>query len=376
MSWRTGAAAALAVALLLAGCVTPGPAPGPSPATIGSTTGSSASSSASSSTPTLPSNRPSTQSPSVHLTAAGDYGSDPVRAAGVLTALGRAGQDAHLALGDLSYGEPGQEGAWCDLVTARVRAGLPFELVSGNHESDGKNGSIDAFASCLPNRLPGLVGTYGREYYVDLPRQAPVVRVLMVSPGLTFPDGDWDYSVGSPHHVWTERAIDGARAAKIPWVVVGMHKPCLSLGRYSCDIGPDLLHLLVSKRVDVVLSGHEHLYQRTAQLAEGAQCTRIAIDSFRPGCVVGRGRSLSAGAGTVFVTAGTGGAELRPVTATDPEAGYFEASAGSGTEPAAYGYLDLRATAGDLRVSLVRSADGSSGDAFVLTRRGATPSSP
>src|SRR6478609_4239584 len=227
MSLRTGAAAATAAALLLAGCVTPGPDPAPS-----------------------------AHPGSVHLTAAGDYGSDPVRAAGVLTALGRAGQDAHLALGDLSYGGSGQEGAWCDLVTAKVRPGLPFELVSGNHESDGENGSIDAFASCLPNRLPTLVGRYGREYYVDLPQQAPVVRVLMVSPGLTFPDGDWDYTVGSDHYAWTERAIDGARAARIPWVVVGMHKPCLSLGQYACDIGPDLLHLLVSKRVDLVMSGH------------------------------------------------------------------------------------------------------------------------
>lgn len=351
MSRRIGGVAALAVALLLAACVTPGSDPGPAT-----------------------SSRASSQSGSVHLTAAGDYGSDPVRAAGVLSALGRAGQDAHLALGDLSYGAPGDEKAWCDFVAARVRPGLPFELVSGNHESDGENGSIDAFAACLPNRLPGLVGTYGREYYLDLPQQAPVVRVLMISPALTFPEGVWDYSAGSEHYSWTERAIDGARAAGIPWVVVGMHEPCLSLGQYACDIGPDLLHLLVSKRVDLVLSGHEHLYQRTAQLGEGAQCARVAIDSFRPGCVVDRRPSLAAGAGTVFVTAGTGGAVLRPVSATDSEAGYFVASAGSGTEPAAYGYLDLRATTHDLRVSLVRSADGSSGDAFVLTRRGARAS--
>ena len=369
MSRRVGAAATLAAALLLAGCVTPGADSGPSMSS------SAASSASPAQTPTLPATqpptRPLTQSGSVHLTAAGDYGSDPVRAAGVLKALGRAGQDAHLALGDLSYGATGKEGAWCDFVTARVRPGLPFELVSGNHESDGENGSIDAFVSCLPNRLPGLVGSYGREYYVDLPQQAPLVRVVMVSAALSFPDGVWDYTAGSDHYAWTERAIDGARAAKIPWVVVGMHKPCVSLGQYACDIGPDLLHLLVSRRVDLVLSGHEHLYQRTAQLAEGARCARIAIDSFRPGCVVGRGGSLAAGAGTVFVTAGTGGALLRPVSTTDTEAGYFTSSSGSGTGPAPYGYLDLRATAHDLHVSLVRSADGSSADAFVLTRGGA-----
>lgn len=356
MTRRPWAAIAV-VAVLLAGCVTStGDRAAPPPSTA---TGS----------PGTTLRTPGT----LHLTAAGDYGADPVRAAGVLTALGRAGQDAHLALGDLSYGKAGQEQAWCDLVTSKVRRGLPFELVSGNHESDGANGSVDAFASCLPNRLPGLVGGYGREYYVDLPLQHPLVRVVMVSPGLAFPDGTWDYRVGSDHYAWTERAIDGARAAKVPWVVVGMHKPCLSVGQYACDIGSDLLHLLVSRRVDLVLSGHEHLYQRTAQLAEGPACPRVAIGSFLPGCVVDHGRSLAAGAGTVFVTAGTGGAVLRRVSTSDPEAGYFAASAGSGTEPPAYGYLDLRATAGDLRVALVRSTDGSSGDPVVLTRRGPTP---
>src|SRR6476661_2935050 len=125
MSWRTGAAAALAAALLLAGCVTPGPDPGPATSSTGTSSASSSSSSAQG--PTV-----SSTPGSVHLTAAGDYGSDPVRAAGVLTALGRAGQDAHLALGDLSYGEAGQERAWCDLVTSKVGRSLPFELVSGN----------------------------------------------------------------------------------------------------------------------------------------------------------------------------------------------------------------------------------------------------
>ena len=356
MSWRPRAAIALA-AVLLAGCVTSTAAPEP-PVATPSPTGS----------PGTP-GTPGTPG-SVHLTAAGDYGADPVASGRVLTALGRVGQDAHLALGDLSYGKPGQEQAWCDFVTARTRPGLPFELLSGNHESSGENGSIDAFTACLPNRLPGLVGQYGREYYVDLPQPDPVVRVVLVSPALTFPDGTWDYSAGSEHYAWTERAIDGARAAKIPWVVVGMHKPCLSLGKYSCDIGPDLLHLLVAKRVDLVLSGHEHLYQRTAQLAEGSACTRIAIGSYLPGCVVDRGTSLAAGAGTVLVGVGTGGGLPSPVRATDPEAGYFAASAGAGSTPDPYGYLDLRATAGDLRATFVRS-DGTTGDAFVL-RHGAT----
>lgn len=361
MRWRTAAVTVAAVVALLAGCAATPTGP------VYTESHSAAPSTSAPAVTTTPGTRPTAPQGAVHLTAAGDYGAYPA-SADVLSALGRAGQDANLALGDLSYGRTGREWEWCDFVTRRIRPGLPFELVAGNHESDGANGDIGAFSSCLPNRLPGLVGTYGREYYVDLPQAAPVVRVLMVSPGLTFPDGAWAYTAGSPHYTWTRRAIDGARAAGIPWVVVGMHKPCLSVGIYACDIGADLLHLLVSERVDLVLSGHEHLYQRTKQLAEGPKCPSVAIGSYRPGCVAAAGNALTGGAGTVFVTAGTGGAALRPVDRADSESGYFAATAGAGAVPPAHGYLDLRISPTRLAVSLVRASGGGSVDAFVLRR--------
>ena len=102
----------------------------------------------------------------------------------------------------------------------RVGAGYPFELVAGNHESNGQNGNINDFSACLPNQLPGVVGTYGRQWYVDVPAEDPLVRYVMISPGLTFPDGTWSYAAGSPRYNWTAAAIDGARTRRIPWVVV------------------------------------------------------------------------------------------------------------------------------------------------------------
>src|SRR5690554_6102311 len=199
--------------------------------------------------------------PSVHFTASGDFSTTPNSLSG-FTNIGAIDPDLHIALGDLSYGTTGQEQAWCDLVTARVGAGFPFELLAGNHESNGQNGNINDFAACLPNQLPGAVGTYGRQYYVDVPQGAPLVRYIMISPGTTFSDGHWSYDEGTPRYAWTESAIDGARAAGIPWVVVGMHKPCVSIGDYVCEPGAEVTNLLVTKRVDLVLNGHEHLYQR------------------------------------------------------------------------------------------------------------------
>jgi hypothetical protein len=305
----------------------------------------------------------------LHFTAAGDYGSSPA-AGTVLEAVGRSGSDVHFALGDLSYGRVGDESPWCRFVDERVGPDLPVELLAGNHESDGANGDLAAFAACLPNRLPGLVGDYPRQYYVDVPRDAPLVRFIMVSPALTFPEGSWSYTAGSTHLAWTATAIQTARAAGVPWVVVGMHKPCLSVGKFTCDVGPDLLHLLVSERVDLVLTGHEHLYQRTRQLAEGPGCARVTIGSFTQACVAGSGNTLVAGAGTVFTTAGTGGIALRPPSSSDAEAPYFAAVSGAGANPT-HGYVDARVTPTEMRVSFVGAGDGTFADAFALTRASA-----
>ncbi|QTE30481.1 metallophosphoesterase [Pengzhenrongella sicca] len=299
----------------------------------------------------------------VHVTTAGDYSTGAnVRA--VLSTVARLGPDLHVALGDLSYGVAGAEQSWCDLVTQHVGATFPFELLAGNHESNGVNGNIDAFAACLPNRLPGLVGTYGRQWYVDVPAQAPLMRLVLISPGLTFPDGDYVYTAGSPRYAWTAAAIDGARAAGIPWVVVGMHKPCLSVGQYACESGADLQQLLLSKRVDLVLSGHEHLYQRTKQLALAPGCAAVTPATFDADCVVSGASTLTKGAGTVFATVGTGGITQRAVSTTDPEAPYFAAASGLAT--ATWGVLDLRATATTLAARFERASGGTFADAFSI----------
>lgn len=300
----------------------------------------------------------------VHLTASGDFGTT-TNTTRVLDAIRQAGPDLHLALGDLSYGATGAEQAWCDYVTSRLGPGFPFELVAGNHESNGQNGNINDFSACLPNQLPGVVGTYGRQWYVDVPAAAPVARVVMISPGITFPSGTVGYAQGSPEYAWTAAAIDGARTAGLPWVVVGMHYPCLSAGQYACQAGTDITNLLLDRRVDLVLSGHEHLYQRTGQLALGPACTVLVPQTYDPDCVVDAGTDLARGAGTVFATVGTGGVPLREIDALDPERPYFAAVSGSNTEPS-HGALDLVVEPDRLTARFV-AATGGFADAFTVT---------
>ncbi|WP_129337394.1 PKD domain-containing protein [Cellulomonas endophytica] len=305
----------------------------------------------------------------VHLVAAGDWGAGASTRA-VLGRVAALAPDAALALGDLSYGVTGQEQAWCDLVVSLVGPGFPFQLVSGNHESNGQNGNINDFSACLPNQLPGLVGTYGRQWYVDVPAADPLVRVVMISPSLPFPQGVDDYRAGSPRYQWTAAAVDGARAAGVPWVVVGMHEPCVSLGQYGCGNRGDLMRMLLEKRVDLVLSGHEHLYQRTGQIALSAGCPSLVVNGYDPDCVVDRDGELVRGAGTVLATVGTGGVAMRPVNAADAEAGYFVAANGD-VDPT-WGVLDLRLTPDALTARFERAAGGTFADAFTV-RAGDVP---
>lgn len=312
---------------------------------------------------------PAAAGASVHFTAAGDFGTSS-HAQAVLAGIGATAPDLNLALGDLSYGADGTEQSWCDLVKSKVGPTLPFELISGNHESNGLNGYIENFAACLPNRLPGLVGTYGKEWYVDVPAAAPLVRFIMISPNLNFGSGKWSYTVGSSHYNWTAAAIDDAHAANIPWVVVGMHEPCLSSSVTVCSSGSDLMNLLVTKHVDLVLAGHVHMYERTKQLAHSASCPTIVPGTFSSECVVDSDSTMTQG-GTVFATVGTGGEVEQHPKSTDPERQYFAAT----TDPklSAWGMLDVTVDDSELSASFDTTDGAPMSDSFTVDRSGAPP---
>lgn len=159
-----------------------------------------------------------------HFTAQGDVGVS-TGARKVLDTIAGLRPQLNLGLGDYSY-EAGIEQEFCDMVTGKLGTDFPYQVVTGNHESDGHDGDIANIARCLPNRLPGLQGEYGTQWYLDYPEQKPLVRFIMVSPGIDFHDGNpLDYSRNSERWKWTADALDGAKSRNIPWTVVGMHTP-------------------------------------------------------------------------------------------------------------------------------------------------------
>jgi hypothetical protein len=117
--------------------------------------------------------------------------------------------------------------------------------------------------------------------------------------------------------------------------MVGMHKNCLSVGEYYCNIYRELMSLLVEKKVDLVLQAHDHTYQRTRQLATGSACAVVKVDSFDDAIVVdsGKDNAYTKGAGPVFIVTGAAGAELYETHPNDPEAGYFVKWMGANSDP-------------------------------------------
>jgi PKD repeat protein len=207
-----------------------------------------------------------------------------------------------------------------------------------------------------------------------VPAQAPLVRLVMISPGLTFPEGTWRYAVGDAHYQWTSNAIDGARSAHIPWVVVGMHAPCISVGQHPCDSGADITNLLLSKKVDLVLAGHEHYYTRTKQLHLGTGCSGLVPGTYDPDCVGDADDDVQKDAGTVVITAGTGGTPIREVNTADSEMPYLAAWSGSNVSPS-YGFLDVTADADSLEARFV-PATGSFTDAVTIRAAGGPGGQP
>ena len=138
--------------------------------------------------------RSAAAAPSFVFNAVGDFGGYTDTTAG-LNLIPSSGAAFTLALGDLSYGSFTPESAWCDYIKSKVGNTYPFELISGNHESNGQDGLIDNFAACLPDRIGNITGTYAKEYYFDYPASAPLARFILISPALTFTNGGYcDYS--------------------------------------------------------------------------------------------------------------------------------------------------------------------------------------
>lgn len=284
---------------------------------------------------------------SFSFSSTGDYGTGTAFRNNI-TKIKDLNDSFHVAVGDFAYG--GDPTSWGNTIKGILGTSYPFQLVAGNHDAYNGTSQWNAYTTSLPNKmtlptppssicqyadpLPLVGGSavcqqYGSQYYFDYPTANPIARIIGISPGGNV--FNWHYTVGTNHYNWTAAVIDDARAKGIPWVIVGMHQTCLSTGTKSCAFTsgtePDVMNLLINKRVDLVVQGHDHDYQRSKQLS----CA--VVNSYSSSCVANATSPYVKGAGTVFVINGLGGVSQYNISTGDSENGYFSAWSGANINP-------------------------------------------
>lgn len=295
------------------------------------------------------------------FTAAGDHGTGIQTDASIHT-VSTSGSSFYLALGDLSYDSTdGGEQRWCANFKSRFS---DVEVLAGNHDTgESSGGSIDEYVLYCPFTLGLLVGDYGKQYFFDYPQSAPLARFIMIAPGVKG-SLNIDYSAGGAGYAFTRNAIDAARAAGIKWIVVGMHKNCISTGDKSCEIGVDLLNLLIQKRVDLVLQSHDHNYQRSHALS----C--VTVGSVNPNCIADDGSDgvYAKGSGPVIVVNGEFGRPLYTVSGSDSEAGYF-----AKIDSTTFGVTRYRVTETSITADYLSSGGSTLADSFTIAENVGSP---
>jgi len=284
--------------------------------------------------------------------AAGDFetGDDYIA---VVDRVGVANVNFMLALGDLAY-EQDTEAWWCQQWIDRTNVSDLF-ITAGTHDiGEECCGTLQAYLDACPSTTD-VQGTPGIQYYLDYPTNNPIARFLMITPGINGTIGSYNlYNRGQIGYVWMETAIDDARAKNITWIIVGMHKVFISVLERSAEVAADLMTLLFRKRVDLILQGHEHGYERSKQL------TCATVNVYDESCVAEATPSWR-GKGTTIVVLGTGGQTLRTMNVDDPEWNYFQVA-----DVTTFGFGHFAVAPDRLVYNFRRSSGGTLSDTFTL----------
>lgn len=266
----------------------------------------------------------------VKFTAFGDQGTSEGKIAPVLKAIEDFGPDLHLHVGDLSYAsgsgglrvseqveslyKPAVWDTWLADIE-RVAAKVPWMPVLGNHEMEPTGDESLGYESYFARFRPPATG---------VPHEAGVTTwsLRIGNVGFVALDGN-DVSAEIPRNhgylngaqeTWLADTLRDLRAsADVDWIVVGFHHCayCSSV-RHGSDSGVRAwADLFDQYRVDVVVNGHNHMYERTYPVRRG-QAT-----------VLGSGETVYPELhGTTYLVSGLAEEdEPLPDTSTEPVAG-------------------------------------------------------
>ena len=268
MKTRKSFLAALALAfVLVAGCsLLPAPDPAPVPPTTTATVPTTTRPVVTTSTTSTTHVTPTTTAPSPTTTTTG-VGPTPAPATIGLLAFGDAGSgdatqmqvaqqmqnwagthrvDALLEAGDIVYpdGSPSRFAATIDAPYATLRTAMPFWPALGNHDVMWNNG----------NDLMSYTSMPGRSYEKLITNRDVTMQLLVLDSN----------DISPTQTAWLESKLSSGTPR---WRVVMFHHPvwsCSTHGNTQSVINA-WLPVLTAHDVDLVITGHDHNYQRFQQ---------------------------------------------------------------------------------------------------------------
>ncbi len=194
----------------------------------------------------------------IRFAVLGDSGSGGRNAMAIATRMAEAYERSPYGLvihvGDVSY--YGSIADRWEAVFQRpyaplLDAGVRFEIAVGNHEYEEKP---SAYANAEIADLLRLAGEEGRYYRV---RRGPVDFFILDSstPLITG-------NAAAEQLAWLEQEL---AASDAPWKVAALHHPPYSSGKRGSwlQVRNAVEPLFVEYGVDLVLTGHDHFYERT-----------------------------------------------------------------------------------------------------------------
>jgi len=220
-----------------------------------------------------------------------DYRSPPSQGAlDVATEMAQHHFDLALHTGDIVHSGgicSGSDSTWNQYIRAYFElyresmGNVPFYPSVGNHELNGGDCGYQGYTDVY--HLPGNAPPGDAEEYYSF--DWGTVHIIAL-------DTNQDYSAGSAQHNWL---VNDLQANTQPWKFAFFHHPAYSSGIHGStpEVQTHLVPIFETYGVDVVFYGHDHHYERSCPILNGA-CT------------------TPQDGGVVYYVTGGGGAPLYP----------------------------------------------------------------